>query len=186
MAALPVVATFCNSRGWDYTYLDYAMVFAPFLYVGSHFKQLVSSNKVGIVCSIVYCACILGWFLLYRGPAPRISGHAYYTTVEQLPVFFILSVSGTSALMLVSRWIAHNKLLEYIGRNSLVYFLFHFNVLYIAKPFIGKLTELDGNYAVSALLYLLLFALVLAICTVVSKLLNHYLPWLVNKQRWVI
>lgn len=186
LAVLPVVATFCNSRGWDYTYLDYAMVFTPFLYIGRHFKQIVSNNKVGVVCTIVYCICILGWFFLYKGPAPRISGNAYHTTVWQLPVFFILSISGTSALMLVSRWIAKNKVLEYIGRNSLVYFLFHFNVLYIAKPFIGKLTELDGNYAVSALLYLLLFALVLAICTVVSKLLNHYLPWLVNKQRWVL
>lgn len=54
LVVLPVVATFCNSRGWDYTYLDYAMVFTPFLYIGRHFKQIVSNNKVGVVCTIVY------------------------------------------------------------------------------------------------------------------------------------
>lgn len=185
LIVLPIFATFCNSRGWDYIYLDYAMVFTPFLYIGRHFKQLVTSNRVGIVCTILYLICIIGWYVLYKEPVPRISGSAYYVSVLQLPIFFVLSISGTSMLLLVSRWIAGNKVLEYIGRNSLVYFLFHFNMLYIILPLISdKITELDGNYAISVLLYILLFVVILLVCTLVCKFLNRHFPWLVNKQKW--
>lgn len=62
--------------------------------------------------------------------------------IYYLDIAKAIVIVGTSVLFWVARLIKRNRILEYIGRNSMVFYLFHFNMLlllvYPTVPYISS------------------------------------------------
>lgn len=89
---------------------------------------------------------------------------------------------GTFATLGLSKLFKRNKVLEYIGRNSLVFYLFHFYLLYaLIRPLAPVISMLDGNYVASVAMYLVSWISVTFLCYPVAQLINKHCPWLIGK-----
>ena len=92
-------------------------------------------------------------------------------------LFVILSLCGSITLISISRMINGNVVLEYIGRNSLVFYMIHLIALSPCLKICQKLLPADAPIA-----FLTVCISLFAICTIFSILLNKkYLNVLLGK-----
>lgn len=186
MLLLACLGNYMRRYDCDWRYLSFAFMLAPFFWIGERKKWIVDSERFGVFSIVVY---VLGGilFLLYvpeeKWANCQLSG-ASYPTLKQLMFVYPAAVFGSSIVFWISRRIKRNRYLEYIGRNSMVFFLFHINVLLWLYPVVSiYLDHLQdtGSYVVSAAAYVLIFMLCIAICYCVSKFVNRYCPWVIGK-----
>lgn len=166
--------------GFNFLYLHFAFVFVPLLWIGERFRHMIEKNIVGVMGFVICCVVSLVYFHFQHYP-PQISGSFYYVTCWDLPLFFLVSVCGTSAVILFSKLIVNNRLVNFVGKNSLVVFLFHFQLFRIINPFKGFIERCGDNYMLSILLFFLFFFIILLCSCAVAKIVNRYFPYVVGK-----
>ena len=109
---------------------------------------------------------------------PFITNKVSIDWMRVLP-FFLLSVSGTVAVIGISQLISKNKFLEYIGRNSLVFYMFNTFALNISVKILVRFIRVGIP---SLLVYFVILIVTCLILTVITKLLNtKYLSFSLGK-----
>ena len=74
--------------------------------------------------------------------------------------------------------------LVFIGRNTLIFYLFHARILDVIEPlFFRAFPFARGNWLILLPASLLICALLCGICAVCSLLINRFLPVLAGKRR---
>ena len=94
----------------------------------------------------------------------------------------IMAVSGCGFLFGYAPFVKTPKWLAFIGRNTLIFYLFHARILDMLKPLINAIPHSLRTSTLTGLpISLLICALLCGICAVCSLLVNRYLPILAGK-----
>ena len=162
----------------DFGSVCHALMLTVFLFVGLQLKflQLSSRGKTlggGAVFILrIFCVIMLGFSI------PYITNKISLDWMRIIP-FFFLSVSGSMAVIGISHSIGENRWLEFIGRNSLVFYMFNTFALNIS-------VKLFSHYMTSHLncflFYAAIMVLTLIILTIITKVLStKYLKFSLGK-----
>lgn len=124
-----------------------AMMALPFLYLG-HIL-----NKRGIPDALINYGGIIYWtiFLVLFFVNKPTPGWSYVMAMKPVhyPFFIIMAITGTMFVLWISKKIISNPIVEYIGKNSLIFYGLNFAVLDIVKPFFVRTIGEDTVLATS-------------------------------------
>lgn len=185
---MPFLGCYLAHRGYNWHYFGLALMATPFLFIGEKCRWLIDKKISVVVCSLLYFCGIVFYFYRFGlnydiSHVPFISGITYPSS-RWIPYYVIMGVSGTVLIVASARMIDRSKYLEYVGRNSLVYFLFHFTAIHLCNLcFWNYLQGLQtpDTYAISIAIYIFIFVISVASSTVVSILINRYCPWVIGR-----
>lgn len=158
---------------WSY---KHALMVTIFMVVGDVLKKskihIPSSARLSYIPLLVV-VFIFGWGI------PYITNRVC-VELWQIPVVLVLALSGILFLLYVSKIINSNRVLEYLGRNSLVIYLAHF-IFY--RIYLSVVAGLFGTSAiVSVALFFGVIIANIASCCVLAMILNtRYFKWILGK-----
>lgn len=164
---------YCNY--WDlypnYGFHRHAFFYSLFLYMGQGLRsrQFGFNVKSAFISSLLYVLMVL-FILIMDIPCPDISGSLRVAEKDSLFFWLAMSSIGSVGIIGVSRLIQHNSLLEFIGKNSLVFYCFHLVILH-EITLIYKYVPSD-NYILSLLVFLFILVIVIVLCSLLSRLFN--------------
>jgi len=94
----------------------------------------------------------------------------------------VMAVSGCGFLFAYAPFVKMPKWLLFIGRNTLIFYLFHARILDMLHPLINVIPHSLRSSALTGLpISLVICALLCGICAICSLLVNRYLPMLAGK-----
>lgn len=162
----------------DFGNICHALMLTVFLFVGQQMKvwQTISTRNtlVGgfVFILVIFCA------FLFDVAIPFITNKISLDWMRIIP-FFFLSVSGSIAVIGICHLIRKNRWLEYIGRNSLVFYMFNTFALNISVKMLVRLMKIGIP---SILVYLSILIITYLILVAINKLLNtKYLSFSLGK-----
>lgn len=94
-------------------------------------------------------------------------------------LFLLSSLCGSASIYLLSRYIATNDFIEFVGRNTIPILQMHFFVLMITHVLWHKVAPHANNMEFPT--YLLHFMIAVVACSLYAKAINKYFPWML---RW--
>ena len=162
----------------DFGNICHALMLTVFLFVGQQMKiwQMTSRQKT-VYGGLVFILVVV-YAIMCEISIPFITNKVSIDWTRVLP-FFILSISGSVALIGISHLISDNRWLEYIGRNSLVYYMFNTFALNISVKFLVGFMKMGIP---SILVYLLILIVTCLILAIITKFLNtKYLSFSLGK-----
>lgn len=159
-------------------YFTHALLLTLFLFLGQQMKRIGITKKIGVISGLIYMLGIL-LVLFSSMPVPYVTLKIRLSWITVIP-WLILAYSGSLLVLLVSKYIQGNRLLEFIGKNSLVFYCSHLMVLGFLKSFF---IPYFGHNDLNSLMFYLMFVLVvLGGCSIISLLVNtRYLRFLIGK-----
>lgn len=107
--------------------------FLLFLGIGNIFKERLIDKKYFIISIIAYSLIAILYFTINK-PLPFATSEIVYNSIFEWPLHILLSMAGSIIILYFSYLIKREKLLEYIGKNSLVIYLIHANVMLDVAP----------------------------------------------------
>lgn len=168
-----------EQRIHNYGYFIHAFLMLPFLYIGQLLKGVAFRPKLTVGALISFAVIILIFVFLGMKP-PYVTLKINLPSIL-VPSWIILSVSGTIALIGVCKQISYNRLLCFIGRNSLVYYCMHLIVLGGLKITFQHAFG-NSNYLLTCLFYVTDVLIVVVLCGLFAKILNtKYLRFCLGK-----
>lgn len=185
---IPFVGSYLAHHGYNWHWIGFALMTTPFLHIGEKCRWLLDKKASTLACGIIYLLGGLSYLYIF-GAEQNVSNTPYisevtYPSLRWIPFYIIMGVSGSVLIVALARWIGRNKYLEYVGRNSLIYFLFHFTAIHLCNlclwDYLQGLQTPD-TYVISAVIYLFIFAIAVVSSTAVSIFINRYCPWVVGK-----
>lgn len=107
--------------------------------------------------------------------------NSYHVSPTEIPLHLLLGITGSCLILVVSKLIHNNRILESIGRNSLVFYVFHFQYLrFIASHFSSYLSQM--GYGESCCLALVMLCSAILLSYLLARLLNtRYLKFSLGK-----
>lgn len=173
-----------NSLPWHLDYIPQAMLF---MMLGYFFKELkfetifrkVSNKKSTVVGVLVYLM-----LSLLIGKCVR--NHIFPVGLELL-VNSLLKLLAITTLIMVSQNVKTNKLISFVGRNTLCYFAFHGKVLSAMETGMKVLIPalyvwLTNNTWIAGLAAIAETFIICVVLIVPTMLTNKYFPFCVGKK----
>jgi fucose 4-O-acetylase-like acetyltransferase len=162
----------------DYGNVCHAFMLTLFLCAGHQLKGWDCSLLVKTIVGGGVFVSTLVLISLLEIKVPYITNKISIDWVAVIP-FLLLSLAGSLAILGLSELIGKNKWLEYVGRNSLVFYMFNTFALNISVKLLSKYMT---SHLLSVALYLIVMALTCAILIVVTKIINtKYLRFTLGK-----
>ena len=165
----------------DVTNIKHALMLTFFLFFGqtlkaSKYELLLERYKyIPLVLYILTTCCVLFWNL----PYPYITNRMHLSW-SSLLFFFLLSTTGSLLILQLSKRIEPNRILEYIGKNSLVFYIFNTFALNISVKLLSKYMTTTLN---CVLLFIGTIVLTCCLLTIICYLLNtKYLKFTLGKD----
>jgi fucose 4-O-acetylase-like acetyltransferase len=167
---------------YEFWHFTKALELMPFLELGRQYNKIEKLYfPFELICIIVYVV-VIGSLLTLGIVTPYVTGTSN-PSPKMVPVFMVASVTGSVAIYKLAKVINSNRVLEYVGRNTLVFYLTHMTFLWIACELLHKYMDLNGLSVLSTCG--LLLGLFIGAClwsTAFSYLLNtKYLKWILGK-----
>ena len=159
-------------------FFKHAFMVTVFVLLGNLLRdrgiQLVGRHVVAIVYMVVII-CMMAT----RIHIPFIS-NKINVSYQEIPILLLLAMMGIITILEVSKLINRSKVLEYLGKNSLVIYLIHFMFyriyIYLALPYFGQ------NAFLSALLFITIVVVNIVSCCACAWLLNtRYFKWILGR-----
>lgn len=100
-----------------------------------------------------------------------------------LPLFILVAISGSLFSFTVAKLLSPNRVLQYVGRETIVVYLFHMYFLLKVLPALKGVFSLSYfNYLVMDIIFgILLVIAILLFCTVMNLILNtKYLKFILG------
>lgn len=161
--------------------LKQALLFTPIMWFGNKYLRL--TNKVHeIVCFFLFSIFIIFVYCNYdKSEFPYVAGYISLKSIPDLLTSEIISFAGSICFIFFCKYINENKIIEYIGQNSLIiYFL---NTLLIRKTFTiiqSQCSEFVVHYA--PFMYIVLFFATLVVSLMVSEFCKFkYTKFIIGK-----
>ena len=166
----------------------HVLLMLPFLGIGQWLKHIfgeIELSRFFLYSIIAYSLILIVVFVLVKTGVVYADSYLFVPGITQklfninVPMFIplvLLSVIGSFALLGLSYKINHNKILEFLGKNSLVIYCAQGYVLNNTLSYLKKLSNVIGiNYQSlipSILLILLSFVITVLICSAISWIMN--------------
>ena len=136
---IAVAAIFFNDINFlngNWFHHRHALYLTLFLYIGqvSREKKLFLPKYL-MYATILFIVVVLTCMKL-NGITPGIAGLWINFNVCQIPLHVILALTGTAMVLYMSMLISKCKLLEQIGKDSLIYYIFHIDIIRTVLPVI--------------------------------------------------
>lgn len=188
MLGIGILGAWMNEQDITWRYIHLGCALLPFFWFGERCRWIIDNNKVGIFGLIGYIAMTLGICAANGFSGSQLQELAYHIfingashlTIEGLLLCYPWALFGTSAIFWIARLIKRNRILEFIGRNSMVFYLFHFNVLYgllmLFNPYIASIRGPHSGIF-GLIVYAAMFVVITGVCALASKFVNKYCPW---------
>ena len=126
--------------------------------------------------------------LLWIGTATILMGLNFFLAYNRLItgiMWFVTATVGVIGVALISLSINENKILQYLGRNSLVTLCVHgpiYRVILkiISIPFHVSTDTLRENFLLSGVTVVI----TLIICSVIYEIIDRITPWMIGKKKY--
>jgi len=171
---------------WTWTAGAYYLIFFA---IGNFIKehQIEISNR--ILKYIFFTIALAVNISMYSFP------HIYFAILDPQTISFlslrmyitaiVIMLSGTYVYYNVAQKIQKSKPLEYLSKNSLIFFGLHIPVMWCVRSFFNKFNiHITQKFNLEGIVYLFLIILIL---WPISYFINKYCPWIIGRQRgWKI
>lgn len=155
-----------------------AFIFIFFIEFGRLFSQMKHKKKL-IYGSCLCYLLIICLLKVYSGSIPVVTARISLKTYE-VPVFLILSTCGSLMVIGVSYLIKQNKVLEFLGRNTIIIYGLHISFLFLYATLIAPTLGHNGYMSLLGMLLLLITVLVTMFFFI--KVLNiRFIRFLIGK-----
>ncbi len=159
--------------GHNHWYLFHGLALAIYIPIGADLKKCIDKTWVIVLGTIVYMTVIIPSYCLGI-QLPSIFSN-YNVSIVQLALHLLLAVSGSMMLFGLCKLIYRNRLLEYLGKNSLMIFLVH--VIFIST--IVSHLPVDTNNVIHFTCVLIIS---IGLSSAVAAVFNtKYLKWCIGK-----
>ena len=162
----------------EYGRLWHTLYMILFIAIGHQFKKYLTDKRITFLAIILYFSFIL-FNIVLNIKQPIITGDIIVGS-DSILQLFILSISGSIGILGVCKYLKSNKLLEYCGRNSLVFYCMHI-------PFLMVVCQLyriipTNNIFISVLTYSMFIITTFLFCHLCVVLFNtKYGKYLLGK-----
>lgn len=141
-----------------------------FIAVGNLFKDKIVGKKIGIVCLSVYVVTCITCLFIYGSDIPYVTA-GFGTSIDSWIFHVILAFCGSVAVLNICKQIKNSKILEYMGRQSLVVYIFH--VYFLKILFRGFSSLLENGTGNSFLYVAVIIVSTLGNCLLVAYILEN-------------
>lgn len=163
----------CLPEIWAY---KHALMVVIFMLVGNIVK--IDNITVPKILNWIYWPLLL--VVIFSGCCVPYITNRVCVTMWQIPIVFILAVTGTFMILAASRRIGACSMLEFLRRNSLVIYLAHF-IFY--RAYLSLVAGwFNGSVLMSVVLFLGLISVNIISCCILAYVLNmRYMRWILGK-----
>lgn len=114
---------------YNFWYFEQAIYLLPFIAIGNCYKnkEHIFNNKYTIISLFVYLLLI--FILKDNVDLPSVTMIINLTDKLSLLLYFMISFIGTIALLSIARAINRNRILQYAGRQSIIIYTMHIELL---------------------------------------------------------
>lgn len=163
----------------NYWWIQQTCDLTLYIFLGNVLKSNITNRKIFITSIILYVATISCCYLTNIG-IPHVTA-GFNTTLTTWPIHIILSCCGTITFVNICYLIKANTFLEFIGKNSLIFYLFHDNiVMKLLKTFKSILQQNDNLLSLSITLIIIVITII--VLSIISHILNKkYFSWIIGK-----
>lgn len=163
-------------------HLPHALMLLPFLEVGAYYKnhkELIFSRKAALISILLYITTLLTIFLITDYGKIGIYRQITITWVTLLPCY-VCSVAGSVLVFNIGRTIRKVKILEYVGRNSILFYLLNYPLL---KLYFGVYHAMFGSNTISSIAgFIAVFLVTNITIAIVSEIMNtKHISYLLGK-----
>lgn len=165
----------------NFWFVQNTMCLCIFLWLGevlSLYHVKILGKKFFFISCILYFSVVYS-FLMFNVKLPFVTLHVAIDSIFYIPLFIVLSVSGSLMLLNFCKIVCSNIFLEYIGKRTLIIYIFHMYILLTILPHMeGRIPQgVCGNT-----MGILLVLCIILICLVIDFVLNtRYLKWFLGK-----
>lgn len=160
----------------NYWYHRNFMNFCLYLGLGYYFKDYFLKKTVGVISTVAFVFTIA--ILLVMGiRIPNVVA-VFNESLAQHPLTIWLSITGSIACIHLCKLIAHSSVLEFLGRNSLIVYIYH---MFLLPHCISALSlSLKGGVLVdSVLMVFMIVVSVLVFCSGLAVVMDtKYFRWM--------
>lgn len=175
---LGCIGVFLSQRVMDYWWMQHSFILVIFIFFGEQFKvRKLSLGKIWYLISYL----ILFFVLRVLLKIDLVVTSGVFINCLEYPLFVVIAFAGTLGVLYLSKLINTNKVLETVGKSSLVIYCLHFSLIQVFYMcFSSSLNELNAHTFILALLVLYIFAFSTAL--LIERPLNKkYLRWIIGK-----
>lgn len=158
-----------------------ALCMMIFIWIGEFLKNHKDKLlKYLAPISITYIVCVVGTHIIGKACTPSYT-HSTAIQYHQIPLYLFYATTGSIAMLWIARKINTNKVLEYLGKGSLVVYMSHFAYLRLAAKVLPNIISPYGTIS-GFTFYIITFILATALSGATIWLFNHkYLKILIGK-----
>ncbi len=139
--------------------------------LNSWIKKIVLAIMIVINMMAIYSKY---WFeKIFRNPIILNNGYLYYISLV------ILAISGIYVVIQFSKTIKRNKILEFMGRNSLTFFGLHVLVFWLLDKILKPMIFFQNKIVLMSIIYMIITTLII---TWWLAPLKKYLPWIFGRN----
>lgn len=179
-----VIGTYLNSHLPDkFWYFYHALSLCVFFEVGRQLRSLdLVKWYVALASLLVYVLLVV--VLLRLGQRVPALCAVQTFKYKMMPVYFLLATTGSVVCLYVCKCVGSCSLLEYVGQNSVVYYITHFAFFSLFIPLASSfIAAYQGSIVWSLILFFAIFVGAILWSTAISLLVNtKYLRWIVGKS----
>lgn len=163
---------------YDIWYFHYAFSLAIFIEIGILLKEYMTKNLL-IMSSLLYVLiCVL---LALTGLHKPVVAMGFKCAIHEIPLYLLSATTGTCLVLQVSKWINYNKVLQYFGKESLLFYIFQFKVMFMLEQtfiFCFKITD----WLSVAFFVLSIYLITILLLSIISYAFRYkYLSYLLGK-----
>lgn len=172
---------FENSICRNYWYFQHSMMLTIYLYVGQRIKEskiLFDSKKLTLSLWGGYLITV-SIILILGYESPHIAHNVTITNITFIP-HFMFSIWGAILILVTAKQFKTIKVICYLGKNSLIYYCLHINLLFLIVTLYGGM--LGRSLLFSIFCWLTTIVSVVLLCTIASYVLNtKYINYILGK-----
>lgn len=184
LVALSIAAIFCNDINFlnnNWLHYRHALYLTIFLEIGHFLKNNKQLFDIAIKFSWVAFFVIFFACQYLEIEVPGIAGLWINFNVYSLPLHLLMSILGSCMILGLSKQIGNCRPLEFIGINSLVFYLFHAFVLGIIVKTVVNII-IDPHNTIEAFIFnSTVFVSTIIICSLIAILLKFSIfSWIIK------
>ena len=164
--------------------VDTALIAMPFIAVGYFAKSKKVAEKTGNIAVLLISAviCVLtGTLNMKFFGTPEMHVNSY----GNIFLFYLSAFAGICMVVSLSVMISENKMLEFFGRNTLIFYALE-PIQYFANFVLGLVTgfiPFYNNYAVRIVVSVVVVFCIAALSSCAAVVINKYFPFLIGQRR---
>lgn len=165
----------------NFFFFQHALVLLPFLFIGKEIKKYEHFiERYGQIISVGFIL-IISLLSFFQIEIPTIT-RTITVSLKNSFLFLLLSILGSYTVLHISKLLKTSKILEFLGRGSLVEYCFNYTTLCLVGHTVLEIESYLSIYTLSTINYMIIIIVSLFILAFFYWLLNHkYLRILIGK-----